>query len=153
MKLDYNDIEVLRSDDFEGLTELTILSISHNNLSYIEDNVFLQIKRFAVLDLSNNQLSDDSLEPNAFKGDGTIINLELSHNSFTRPPPELANRKDISQLHLVGNPMGPVLAKDAFLNYPKNMVFLDLSTCNLQRIEKGALDIDKFSYFQSLLVK
>jgi hypothetical protein len=25
MKLDYNDIEVLRSDDFEGLTELTIL--------------------------------------------------------------------------------------------------------------------------------
>jgi leucine-rich repeat-containing G protein-coupled receptor 6 len=25
-----------------------------------------------------------------------------------------------------------------------------LSTCNLQRIEKGALDIDKFSYFQSL---
>ena len=96
--LEYNEIEELEGDTFEGLSNLTLLSLDENKLSRIDslafeglvhleqlllhrtriteinESLFKSLTRLKLLKLSENKLK--SIDSNDFKG---LVNLEILH--------------------------------------------------------------------------
>ncbi|KAM4809773.1 toll-like receptor 3 [Rhinophrynus dorsalis] len=76
-----NDVQLSKiyNRTFSGLadTNLTVLDISGNTLSRIENNSFVYLQHLELLNMENNQVS--SLNPNTFLGLSKVKSLNLRH--------------------------------------------------------------------------
>ncbi len=80
INLNNQDITILRSDDFAGLTGLQTLDLDVNSLSTLPANIFAGLTALRILNLSNNSLQ--TLDAGLFNGLGLTI-LNLRNNMFT----------------------------------------------------------------------
>ena len=51
------DIEVIESDSFSNMQQLSTLDLSRNRIVYFEENVFSKLKNLQTLDLSYNKIT------------------------------------------------------------------------------------------------
>jgi len=79
LTLSGNQLSSIESGDFDGPTNLTWLYLSHNQLSSIESGDFDGLTNLTNLYLSYNQLS--SIESGAFSGLTNLTELHLSGNT------------------------------------------------------------------------
>ena len=81
--LDLNEkgLELIEEFTFSGLTELKILILSFNLLTYLPENIFNGLSNLTSLNLSNNNIT--SMDGNKFIGLDKLKYIDLSSNKFT----------------------------------------------------------------------
>ena len=100
----------LQVGDFGGLTALTSLNLSNNQLSSLSAEVFSDLTMLLSLNLSNNQLS--SLSAEAFDGLTALATLELFGNRLRSLPPGMFDRlTSLRRLDLENNRLSSVPAE------------------------------------------
>ena len=75
-----DDINVLQSGDFAGLTNLMGLNLSENTLSALPDGIFSNLRNLERLFLNNNQFTE--LPGGIFGNLGMLRTLDLSDNAL-----------------------------------------------------------------------
>ena len=99
----------LQVGDFGGLTALTSLDLSNNQLSSLSAEVFSDLTMLLSLNLSNNQLS--SLSAEAFDGLTALTTLELFGNRLRSLPPGIFDRlTSLRRLDIENNRLSSVPA-------------------------------------------
>ncbi|ORZ05815.1 hypothetical protein BCR42DRAFT_473872 [Absidia repens] len=156
LSLAKNQIEYLELDLFPQLSQLTWLSLSHNHLVALPEDlascrhllgldlsdnnfqelprVISQLNQLQVLLIQKNEL-DHLPEDQEELLPASLQTLNLAFNQLDRIPSILVTRPPpaLTHLHLSGNALGE-LPSD-FLKYGyKNLVSLDLHTCHLSRV-------------------
>ena len=81
-------ITSLRSGDFSGLTALTVLDLSNNQLGNLPEDIFSDLTGLRDLYLDNNQLSN--LPAGVFSGLTTLATLILNNNAVNPMPIEVS---------------------------------------------------------------
>ena len=81
--LDLNEkgLVLIEEFTFSGLTELKILILSFNLLTYLPENIFNGLSNLTSLNLSNNNIT--SMDGNKFIGLDKLKYIDLSSNKFT----------------------------------------------------------------------
>lgn len=87
-----------------GMTGLTELNLSHNNLTGAIPGEIRFLKNLKTLDLSYNQMTGVPAEVGQLSN---LVTLNLSHNQLTGLPNELGNLKNLKTLNLSGNNCSP----------------------------------------------
>ncbi|MYA68498.1 leucine-rich repeat protein, partial [Candidatus Poribacteria bacterium] len=80
----FSNITSLKSGDFDGLTNLTTLSLSQNKLASLPSDVFDGLTNLTTLYLSDNPFT--SLPSGVFDGLTALTTLYLDNNKFTSLP-------------------------------------------------------------------
>lgn len=78
--MDYNDIETVARDGFQGYTHLLTLSLKHNKIATIDEEAFTGLGSLKFLDLSANKLKSPPSQIWQMTG---LSQLYLGDNSFT----------------------------------------------------------------------
>ncbi|XP_061466572.1 leucine-rich repeat-containing G-protein coupled receptor 4 isoform X1 [Rhineura floridana] len=97
LDLSYNNIKQLPS--FKGCSSLEEISLQHNLIEEIKEDIFQGLTSLRTLDLSRNLIHRVYKE--AFTTLGAITNLDLSFNALTSFP--TGGLAGLNQLKLVGN--------------------------------------------------
>ena len=87
LRMDSMRIMALRSGDFAGLTEMTILRMGGNGLTTLPADIFVGLSALTTLLLNNNQLG--SLDPDIFDGLSALATLRLNDNRLTTLPADI----------------------------------------------------------------
>ena len=80
LKISLCKIEVIESDSFSNMQQLTSLNLSNNQIELIEKNAFLKLKSLETLDLSKNRLR--KFDRN-FIGLGNSVKVNIENNNIT----------------------------------------------------------------------
>jgi hypothetical protein len=75
-----NEIEVLKENIFESLTNLQELNLSHNKITEIKEDSFKSLTNLQKLDISRNKIT--KIENDAFKSLTNLQELNLSKNQI-----------------------------------------------------------------------
>ena len=78
--LNNNSLNDLRTEVFEGLSNLTHLRLFQNKLSELRRDVFILLHSLVLLDIRLNGLT--SLQPGVFKGLTQLYELSIDHNAY-----------------------------------------------------------------------
>jgi len=81
LDLSRNNISWIDCEDFELITEITVLRLRSNRLTAICPHTFRELKRLRHLDLSNNTIS--SIQPETFHNSSALEWLNLANNRLT----------------------------------------------------------------------
>ncbi|XP_053572250.1 leucine-rich repeat transmembrane neuronal protein 2 [Bombina bombina] len=84
LHLDYNQIENIQEESFQGLYKLNELILRSNKISYLPNATFSQLLNLQILDLSFNQLT--SLNTELFHGLRKLQSMHLRANSLRTIP-------------------------------------------------------------------
>ena len=77
LKLYECEIDVIESDSFSNMQQLTSLDLSNNQIELIEENAFSNLKNLQTLDLSHNELTN--FDRNFFGiGESVEVNIEFN---------------------------------------------------------------------------
>ena len=79
LNISYCNIEVIESDSFSNMQQLTSLNLSLNRIESIEKNAFSNLKNLETLDLSYNKLT--KFDPK-FIGLGNSVEVKIQYNNF-----------------------------------------------------------------------
>jgi Leucine-rich repeat (LRR) protein len=121
---------------FDGFANLTILDLSHNQLTHLDPQLFAGLLNLRGLYLSDNQLTH--LDPQLFAGLPNLTRLDLSHNQLTHLDPQaLAGLPNLTELYLSNNQLTH-LDPQLFSGLP-NLRFLYLSNNQLTQDQKHRL--------------
>ena len=90
-------ITALKAVDFAGLTSLTQLQLSENELTTLPAGVFSGLAAIQEILLTDNLLS--ALPEEAFKGLTTLQGIHLADNNLTAVPGRAVLRSDASDHH------------------------------------------------------
>ena len=105
-ELSTDDITMLRSGDFAGLTGLTALDLRFNRLTTLNADIFNGLENLQILILSNNQLTTP-LPSGIFNPLSALEYLDLENNAFTTLPAGIFNGLRSSlKILLLGNELG-----------------------------------------------
>jgi Leucine-rich repeat (LRR) protein len=63
--IDFNQIEKIEENTFEGLLFLEILLMDHNKIKYINGQIFLPLKKLTNLDLAENICINKNFKENS----------------------------------------------------------------------------------------
>ena len=106
-------LTVLKSEDFQDLTGLTLLSLSHNHLTELPARLFHGLSRLTTLHLHSNHL--ESLPREVFDGLSALKRLSLQYNQLDSLPGEMfVNLPQLDTLLLNHNQLVD-LPRDFFL--------------------------------------
>ena len=102
-------ITALKTEDFDGLSSLTELSLRGNQLSSLAEDVFSGLSALTRLDLDDNQLS--SLPEDVFSGLSSLSLLNLYDNQLSSLPAGLfSGLSSLSSLGLADNQLSSLPA-------------------------------------------
>uniref|UniRef100_V5GRH4 Leucine-rich repeat-containing protein 15 n=2 Tax=Anoplophora glabripennis TaxID=217634 RepID=V5GRH4_ANOGL len=104
LHLHNNNLASLRRSTFEGLTDLTKLVVSSNQITHIEPGTF-NLPNLKILNLSNNKIK--KLDKNILSGDGltALWELYLNYNELTSLPTSfLSELPNLRKVGLADNP-------------------------------------------------
>ncbi|XP_041468022.1 insulin-like growth factor-binding protein complex acid labile subunit [Lytechinus variegatus] len=101
LDVSYNQIRALQNDSFEGLLELSSLSLKENHISDLEVGTFLPLKKLRSLDMTGNLLTH--LQPNLFNSNQMLSNLMLFSNNFSSVPTTSLSRLPLLRNIFLGN--------------------------------------------------
>ena len=106
-------LTVLKSEDFQDLAGLTLLSLSHNHLTELPTRLFHGLSRLTTLHLHSNHL--ESLPRDVFAGLSALRRLSLQYNQLDSLPGEMfINLPQLDTLLLNHNQLAD-LPQDFFL--------------------------------------
>uniref|UniRef100_A0A0N5C3Q9 LRRCT domain-containing protein n=1 Tax=Strongyloides papillosus TaxID=174720 RepID=A0A0N5C3Q9_STREA len=130
LDLQYNKIEYLSKDDFDGLNNITHLYLNNNNIKSIDEDTFKSLIKLEVLDISNNPITTWS--PNALGHlSANLVTLTLSNTGlFSFPKIDLKVRPKF--LNISNNNFIDLTSLSD--NLLSNLVTFDISNNNLQFI-------------------
>ena len=95
-------ITTLKEDDFDGLSNLTVLNLSENLLAGLNTSVLNPLVNLRQLDVSRNQLA--FLTEGAFNVHSGLETLDLSNNQLAYIPPGIFGAlANLTKLNLAGN--------------------------------------------------
>uniref|UniRef100_A0A3Q3WL80 EGF-like domain-containing protein n=1 Tax=Mola mola TaxID=94237 RepID=A0A3Q3WL80_MOLML len=143
-----NGIEVLTSEDFDGMDSLEMLDLSQNKLTELPERVFEHLTSLRNLDLSSNQITHISEE--CFQGMALLERLYLYSNQIETIHPAAFNGLEyLLELKLQGNHLTslPALALPQLLlldlrfNALPTLGPSDLQTPNLESLKLGGLGL------------
>ena len=83
------ELTTLKTGMFNGLATVEYLALEVNNINYIEDKTFANLKKLEKLDLGNNDLK--TLSPGMFSGLDSLKSLRLGGNHLTTLPENVFN--------------------------------------------------------------
>ena len=158
-----NEISKIDASFFGNFPNATSILLGGNQLSSVTSGVFNQVRKILAIDLSNNQLSDNSLPANLFQFNMNLQNIDLSFNKFSNGVPaavllvpSLSTLKitdnqltglgnvptgfsstNIFYLYISGNNFGASGSLDdanSWLSMETNLLTLDASNCQLSSI-------------------
>jgi hypothetical protein len=119
LRLDHNDISVLRKDVFRsaGLHLLEILSVCHAGLVVMEPGAFSGLSTLEQLHLHNNLIR--ALQPGTFANMTNLLGLHLANNRIqTLPPGLFTDLINLNYISLESNFI-QMLHADVFLGLTK----------------------------------
>ena len=100
----HGNITALKSGDFDGITNLTLLNLSGNELSSLSAGIFDKLTNLKTLSLFKNQLS--SLPTGIFDKLTNLKTLNLSGNQLSSLPSGLFDKlTNLTTLNLLDNPL------------------------------------------------
>ncbi|XP_039546089.1 LOW QUALITY PROTEIN: uncharacterized protein LOC120492058 [Pimephales promelas] len=115
-----NEINIIETDAFLGMTNLLKLNLSKNFLSSIDSNTFQNLEKLEVLDLSYNHIR--VLGDKSFQGLPNLIILNLTGNALESVD-EFATLLNLKILYLGENRISSL---SGLPNIAKNLTTLDL---------------------------
>ncbi|XP_043289095.1 protein artichoke-like [Venturia canescens] len=129
-----NDIKQITHDSFNGLTKVSRLGLSFNQIENLETGAFVKAP-ISELYLNNNKLR--KIENGIFDS-STILRLYLQNNSLSQiNGAEFAGMHRLKALDLRSN--GITKIEKGFARYLGNVTELFLSDNPIERLENGAL--------------
>ncbi|MDE0017114.1 MAG: cadherin domain-containing protein [Candidatus Poribacteria bacterium] len=132
------NITSLKSGDFDGLTNLTTLSLSQNKLASLPSDVFDGLTNLTTLNLSQNKLA--SLSSDVFDGLTNLTTLYLSYNPFTSLPSGVFDGLTVlTTLYLSENNKLASLPSDVFDGLT-NLTVLSLRANKFTSLPSGVFD-------------
>ncbi|XP_072940773.1 uncharacterized protein [Epargyreus clarus] len=130
-----NKINMIHESSFRNAGLLSILDLSHNNLSslnFMKDS----LTNLTELYLNNNRL--DSIPGNTFINQTLIKKLDISMNRIITLEQYSLPLYNLQYLNISGNPISGAI-KSNVLSPAKFLRYLDLSNLNISRIDNMAL--------------
>lgn len=137
LDLSHNQLtsEWINSLTFKGLTRLTVLDLSHNHLRQIQDRTFDGLWHLGSLTLANNRLF--SVDSNLFVGLQNLKILSIDFNRLTKLPAKLFHHTmALDELHLNVNKLNTIPTGLGILTQLKS---LDLGENLIKTLDAGTL--------------
>ncbi|KAK2817242.1 hypothetical protein Q5P01_025433 [Channa striata] len=138
----------LETSPFRGLSKLTVLDLSNNNIANIRENILEGLVNLKVLKLQHNNLARLWKSANLggpvlfLKGAQSLQNLHLDSNGLDEIPVEaLKGLSNLTELSLSEN----------LLNRLKYSVFNDLESLKILRLEKNLITTVRPEVFETPL--
>lgn len=139
---DISNVGLEKLDVIQGANLLETIIASHNNLTEISAGLFSNMPRLAVLDLSNNSISNIDLH--AFVPLRKLEKLKLRSNKLTNVNPSIfANLTNLVHLDLSQNQFNSFDSQ--LFGQLSNLTFLNVSYNSIEK-----LDISIFSALEQL---
>jgi Leucine-rich repeat (LRR) protein len=131
VQITYAEVPSIGDATFWPGDQLLALDLSHNRISRLQPNSFLNLSRLHTLDLSYNRLK--SLPSGAFVFLPNLDRLSLAHNLLTQlAPSAFLNVYNLRKLDLYHNPIGHIDSTD--LRGLRSLVELNLADCLLSNL-------------------
>ena len=140
----FTNIKMLKVGDFSGLTALTTLDLSENQLSTLPDGIFDDLTALNTLELNDNQLS--TLPEDIFGNLTQLQILQLQNNRLTTLPADIFDAPSkLRELFLLDNQL-TTLPADVF-NGLTALTLLNLEGNNLSTLPAGIFaDLTDLNY-------
>ncbi|KAK7083871.1 hypothetical protein SK128_014826 [Halocaridina rubra] len=146
LDLSNNDITFLQPQAFQLHAKLTWLSLSHNRLSFIPSEIIRDLQQLEHLDVESNQVK--SLESNDFANSPYLRELSLKDNMIeTVAEKAFQNSTQLQDLDLSHNNIEQ-LPEDVFVGIAR--LHLDLSYNRLSSLQEKIFQRNKIQKLQSL---
>jgi leucine-rich repeat transmembrane neuronal protein 1/2 len=125
-------METVEFGAFNGLTELTHLSLSHNQIREIIPGTFEKMDSLEYLDLAHNLI--EQLEVDVFSGLVNLKHIHLEENKLLDLHPDLfVGLYKLQSLYLSNNPDLEIPTDLHFIN-SHSLLSLDLSGCDVSSV-------------------
>lgn len=139
------DNKVLSAQGFRHVPKnlsanLVTLDLSNNNITIIERDDFLTLKRVNTINLSYNQIQ--TLDERSFEHVCCLEELDLSYNNIVHLPHCIfSNNKNLKKLYLKKNRLQVIgdSSKAEHILDSQSLTYLDVSFCNFTYISIEAL--------------
>ena len=142
LNLSYNELTSLPSDVFDGLASLQQLNLERNALNHLPAEVFRGLTALQMLDLWQNQLT--TLPAGVFSDLINLVDLDLEENELERIPARAFDGLDLRFLGLEGNRL-ELLHPDTFVGLRAST--LDLSHNRLRELPEGVFaGVDPYDF-------
>jgi hypothetical protein len=134
LDLSHNQISIF-DGALNGLAELRVLSLKHNNLEPIPDGAFNGASNLIFLDISKNKL--ESLPDGLFNGLAALMILDISDNELKVISDQVFSGLPALVTLLLNNNKLKVISDQVFSGLPE-LKWLDLSNNKLESISDDA---------------
>ncbi|XP_014234384.1 protein artichoke-like [Trichogramma pretiosum] len=134
--LDMNGNNVEHIEPFPADIKLRKLQVAHNRLTELKYESFAGLTYLLDADFSYNNIK--YVDPDAFRDSPGLITLELQHNPLTEVDGFFLNSRPLMYLDL--SSCGIRRLNEQFFHNTKDLNKLDLSHNPLGRLERGPLD-------------
>ncbi|XP_045538461.1 leucine-rich repeat neuronal protein 2-like isoform X2 [Papilio machaon] len=144
LSLAHNELHSLHQDLFEHLPELTELDLSGNPLATIDHVTLIAISSLPMLKVLRMRSCQLTEIPDKFLHTPRYLErLDISDNQLTAVPQELEETKNLLYLNLNQNPIVKLdMTSEDYPGFPRLRKLQELHMCNmreLRSIESGAL--------------
>ena len=118
LNLTNNNLEELPSGIFSGLTSLTTLTLDNNDLRTLSSGLFSGLTSLTTLTLPNNNLTDSNVPGDIFSGLTNLRTLNLDGNDFMTLPAGIFSGLALTGALAISNPnSGDLLTLTATLKF------------------------------------
>ncbi|CAF1173091.1 unnamed protein product [Didymodactylos carnosus] len=159
-ELQFNNLSIIRKDDFKLLRQLRILNLQDNQIHTIDGESFRDLVSLEKLDLSSNRLR--AVNQGMFQGLVEIDNFTVNYNNLTTLPLlPFARLLDLRVLRLHDNPficdcrllwlakylkLHPYLGLNARCQQPDTLNYKDITSLVEEEKQCSSMDADDIEY-------
>ena len=138
LDLSNNQLVALPARFFQAVkTTLSELYLQNNSISVIPPGLFSGLSQVTVLDLSNNEVTSHWIGPTTFADMSRLLSLDLSHNKLSRVDATVFRALYTLQSLSLKNNIIESLAENAFISN-RNLHTLSLSGNRLQTLDAAS---------------
>ncbi|XP_076047634.1 toll-like receptor 6 [Oratosquilla oratoria] len=135
LDLSSNDVTILPSGVFSGLSRLSVLSLANNELGKIDDDALVGLEALRDLDLSHNRLV--ALPEDAFRPTPQLMFFRMKNNSMSVIAPELfRGLGQLMELDLSHNELSSSWLSETVFQGLIRLMRLDLSHNNISQLHQ-----------------